>query len=283
MHLFVDNLTNVDFSYLHPERGLVGETWLASIVLEGGLDHQGMVCDFGIVKKTLRQWLDTTLDHCLLLPTQAPQLDLQMNPGSTVSLSWLLPSGDYIACTSPREALALINDTELTPDTLAKWCITQLRSQLPETIDQIQLRFEPEVITQHYYHYSHGLKKHQGNCQRIAHGHRSTLEIYQDNERNSQLEQQWSAQWQDIYIGSQEDLVNTRRVKGVDYAVFAYSAQQGEFELVLPRRLSYLIPTDSTVELIAQHIAQTLKQQYPQSRFKVRAFEGIGKGAIGFA
>ena len=51
MHLFVDNLTNVDFSYLDADRGVVGETWLASIVLEGALDEQGMVCDFGIVKK----------------------------------------------------------------------------------------------------------------------------------------------------------------------------------------------------------------------------------------
>ncbi len=282
MHLFVDNLTHVDFSYLHPARGLVGETWLASIVLEGALDHQGMVCDFGTVKQTLRQWLDTTLDHCLLVPTQARQLDLQMDLG-IVSLSWLLQSGDYIACTSPREALAFINDTELTPATVAQWCINQLRAQLPDTIDHIQLRFEPEVITHHYYHYSHGLKKHRGNCQRIAHGHRSTIEIYQDEQRNLSLEQQWCQRWQDIYIGSEEDLASTRCVNGVDYSVFAYKAQQGGFELALPSRLSDLIPSDSTVEQIAQYIANTLKQQHPQSSFKVRAFEGIDKGAIAFA
>jgi hypothetical protein len=51
VHLFADNLTNVDFSYLDAERGLVGKTWLASIVLEDALNEQGMVCDFGIVKK----------------------------------------------------------------------------------------------------------------------------------------------------------------------------------------------------------------------------------------
>ena len=69
MRLFVDNLTNVDFSYLCPVRGLLGETWLAHIELTGALDAQGMVCDFGIVKKHLRDWLDSELDHRLLIPT----------------------------------------------------------------------------------------------------------------------------------------------------------------------------------------------------------------------
>ena len=77
MHLFVEQLTNVDFSYLDAKRGVVGETWWASAILEGALDDQGMVCDFGIVKKTLRQWLDTELDHRLLVPAEAPGLELR--------------------------------------------------------------------------------------------------------------------------------------------------------------------------------------------------------------
>ena len=56
MQLFVDQFTNVDFSYLDAERGLVGETWLANITLEGALDEQGMVHDFGHIKKILRNW-----------------------------------------------------------------------------------------------------------------------------------------------------------------------------------------------------------------------------------
>ena len=47
MQLFVNQLTNVDFSYLDAARGLVGETWLASAILDGVLDDQGMVCGMG--------------------------------------------------------------------------------------------------------------------------------------------------------------------------------------------------------------------------------------------
>ena len=67
MHLFVEQLTNVDFSYLDLSRGIVGETWWASAILEGALDEQGMVCDFGTVKKVLRNWMDDEIDHRLLI------------------------------------------------------------------------------------------------------------------------------------------------------------------------------------------------------------------------
>ncbi len=286
MLLFVDNLTNVDFSYLHPQRGLLGETWLAHITLHGALDAQGMVCDFGIVKKTVRNWLDREIDHRLAVPANSSNLALT-HQGEQIALTWQLHTGQQhngqLHTQSPRDAIALVTAQEITPESVAAWATAELRKHLPDTIDQIELSFTQEAIQGVDYQYSHGLKKHLGNCQRIAHGHRSTLAIWRNDEKSTTLEQQWAEKWRDIYIGTREDLQEETLIAGVPHCVFRYTAQQGDFTLTLPKHQCYLIDTDSTVEFIAQHIAQQLHLAEPTATFKVKAYEGMGKGAIAVA
>ncbi|WP_075185618.1 6-pyruvoyl trahydropterin synthase family protein [Teredinibacter haidensis] len=280
MRLFVDNLTNIDFSFLDAQRGLVGETWLASVELDGTLDEQGMVCDFGIVKKKLREWLDTTLDHCLLVPQQSAILQLQEHNGS-YGINWHLHSGDILKCASPKQAITLIDAESITAQSVAQWCIQKLKAEFPDTVQSLTLKFTCETIDGPYYHYSHGLKKHKGNCQRIAHGHRSKIEIWRNGNLSTGDMEEWAQQWKDIYIGTREDLCSTSESAfDPDNVAFAYCSQQGEFSLSLPKKHCYLIDTDSTVELIAQHIATQLKQRYPSETIVVKAYEGIGKGAI---
>jgi len=278
MQLFVDSLTNVDFSYLHPERGLLGETWIASTQLDGALDQQGMVCDFGVVKKTLRNWLDDELDHRLAVPLQSPNLSLQ-EEGNEITLTWRYGSTDnpkILECTAPREAIALIDTDIITPESTSRWCIEQLSKLLPDTIAQLHLSFALETIDSAFYHYSHGLKKHNGNCQRIAHGHRSRLHIWRNDLPAPELELQWASTLSDIYIGTQTDIIN----ESDDSYTFSYSTSQGFFSLKMPQSSCYLLETDSTVEWIASHIADQLKTQLPNDAIRVKAFEGLQKGAI---
>lgn len=279
MRLFVDNLINVDFSYLDPERGLLGETWLASTELDGVLNEQGMVCDFGIVKKTLRHWLDEEIDHRLLVPVKSPNLTLIEN-GTELDIEWRYTSSqgntETIRCTSPRSAVALVDCERINASSVSRWSISQILPLLPATLNKLSLDFSTEAIEGSFYHYSHGLKKHDGNCQRIAHGHRSKLLIWRNQERDTGLEQQWSSNFRDIYIGTREDIVE----KNDSAIVFAYTTNQGSFRLSLPTQHCYIIDTDSTVEWIADHLAQQLKQAFPQDEFLVKAFEGMGKGAI---
>ena len=54
MTLFVRDLTAIDSSYLCTQRGLVGETWLVDLQLQGKLDSMSMVWDFGQIKKRSR-------------------------------------------------------------------------------------------------------------------------------------------------------------------------------------------------------------------------------------
>ncbi len=280
MKLFVDNLCNVDFSYLDHQRGLVGETWLVSVELRGELDDQGMVCDFGIVKQKLREWLDLHVDHRLLVPENSSQLQLQIE-NDHIGINWHLADGNILKCGAPTQAITLIQGNKVSEQSLAEWCKQQLASLFPQSVESLTLSFSPEDIPGPYYHYSHGLKKHAGNCQRIAHGHRSKIEIWRNGTLSEEDMAQWAHKWEDIYIASSDDICTTSESAfDPDNHAFAYESQQGKFSLSIPKTRCYLIATDSTVEFIAQHIAQQLKQNYPNESIRVKAFEGLAKGAI---
>ena len=278
MRLFVDNLINLDFSYLHATRGLVGETWLASIELEGPLNEQGMICDFGQVKRVLREWLEQHLDHQLLVPTKAVNAKVSAHPHK-VSVVWRCGDDKRIEQSAPPQAVTLIDQASINPDSVAAWCLAHLEGMFGEHVSHISLRFAPEKIEGPYYHYSHGLKKHQGQCQRIAHGHRSRIEIKRNGSISEDDMCQWASRWRDIYIASREDL----RHETDETYTFKYRSQEGEFALTLPKSQCYIIDADTTVECIAQHVASTLKDHHPDDHFEVKAYEGLAKGAIACA
>ncbi len=280
MLLFVDDLTNVDFSFLDASRGLIGETWLANIQLDGQLDDQGMVCDFGTVKKVIRNWLDTELDHRLAVPARSPNIQIT-DAGDFLEIYWKFgEKNEFLQMRSPRNAIALVDATVINQKTVSAWCVSQLIKLFPKSIAKLELKFTCEDIQGAFYHYSHGLKKHLGNCQRIAHGHRSRIDIWENDEKASSLEAHWAERWRDIYLGTNADIFAKPIHDMQPYYHFAYQSQQGKFELTLPQRCCYLIDTDTTVELIAHHLATTIKAERPTSTIRVKAFEGVRKGAI---
>jgi 6-pyruvoyl-tetrahydropterin synthase len=278
MHLFVNQLTVMDFSYLHANRGLLGESWQVDVELEGGLDDQGMVLDFGEVKRQVKKTIDQQFDHKLLVPRDAAGLHIEQN-AARLTLDFTLASGEVIRHESPVDAVTLVPTSKITIHTMAQVIMQVLEPLLPAHVHSIIIRLYPEHTDDACYQYSHGLKRHAGNCQRIAHGHRSRIEIFHNGQRDTDQENIWAARLRDSYIGSQEDLVSENQQDGKDYLQFAYSANQGAFNLQLPRARCYLIDAESTVENIAQHILDRLLDTYPEDVFEVRAFEGIGKGA----
>ena len=276
--LFVNQLTTLDFSYLCQKRGLVGETWIADVRLSGDLDEQGMVFDFGHVKKQVKASLDFLADHRLLVPVTSTATTITRNNDS-LNIQFQSDKGDII-CQSPSQAALLVEDDEITISKLKPWLENTLLRELPDNVRSVELDLYPEHIDGAYYHYSHGLKKHLGDCQRIAHGHRSGIEVYVDNQRDSELEFYWADHWRDIYIATREDLLNTLVRDNVEYHQFGYTSDQGRFDLTIPAACCHLIETDTTVELLAEHIAQSLRLLRPSQTVKVVAFEGFKKGAI---
>lgn len=281
--LFVNRLTVIDFSYLHAARGLLGDSLLADVELSGELDEQGMVLDFGDVKKQLKRAIDQHFDHKLVVPYRHPGLQVETLLDGRQRLLFPLAGGGAIEHVAPPDAVTLVDTDALTPDTLATAIQNRLRPLMPANVHELTIRLRPEAIDGPAYQYSHGLKLHEGNCQRIAHGHRSRLAILRDGVVDPALTAAWAERWRDVYIGTREDLAEETDLAGVPCYRFRYQAQQGKFELTLPKTSCYLIDTESTVENLAQHIAEALHAEHPASHFEVQAFEGVDKGAFGEA
>lgn len=277
--LFVNNLTVIDCSYLDDELGLVGESWIVDLVLHGDLDEQGMVFDFGHVKKAVKAAIDDQIDHKLLIPARSKRLQLgSIKAGTEIRFQY----GDAqpFLHRSPDDALCRLPAESVTVEAVAgyaRWCVQKV---VPKNVKAVEISLRTEQIDGAWYRYSHGLQKHDGNCQRIAHGHRSAVHILVDGQRDALQEQNWAAHWQDIYVATREHIEQECEVDGVDCYRFAYEAQQGWFELTLPKSRCALVETDSTVEWIAEHIRNTVQQQLPANKVTVRAFEGVQKGAL---
>lgn len=291
MQLFVNDLTVMDFSYLCSQRGMVGESWIVDVILNGDLNEESMVLDFAKVKKQLKYLIDLHIDHKLLVPVEHPYSRVERDDKTDyVKVDFMRPQGRSIHLQCPAEAYAFVYAEQVTMPTVSDYLKDVIATHLPDNVEGIELTLRAEVINTPYYHYTHGLKKHDGNCQRIAHGHRSKVLVYQDQQDNIELQQYWATRWADIYIGSREDLVDSQAVcftlDNGDFSqhwLFAYESSQGRFELAIPKAESELIDTDTTVECLAEFMASEHKRLNPTHRYKVLAFEGVGKGAIAYA
>lgn len=279
--LFVDNLTVIDFSYLDAKRGVVGESWIVDIELAGDLDDQGMVFDFGHVKKQIKQFIDAEIDHRLLVPTNSP--GCKTDPlNNQLAVKFPLESGEMISHQSPNDAVLLIKATSIDSKTIAIDLQKRIKAFLPDNVTDVLVTLRNEDISDAFYHYTHGLQKHLGQCQRIAHGHRSRIEIYVNNFRDRQLEAQWAKRLKDSYIATESHIVNQCEVNDIPHISMAYTAQQGDFAITLPSAKIFTMPTESTVENIANYLAHTISNENKVD-VRVKAYEGPDKGAYGEA
>lgn len=289
MNLFVRDLTVIDSSYLCETRGMVGESWILDISLSGELNEMSMVLDFGQVKKQIKRLVDEYVDHKLLVPTKNKKIFVANTKQGYSSVDLIRgDQGIHVHC--PNEALCLVEADTITMFSVTKHLYTILKSHLPQNVNDLELTLRTENIDGAFYHYSHGLKKHDGNCQRIAHGHRSPIELIVNGMRDAQREARFATRWQDIYLGSKEDQVtlaelslNIRNNKINDHThyAFKYTAPQGKFELAIAKNETEILESDTTIELLVNYIADEVKKDLTaEDTLKVIGYEGVGKGAI---
>jgi len=289
LNLFVRDLTVIDSSYICEQRGIVGDSWILDVSMSGELNEMSMVLDFGRVKKQIKQLVDEHVDHRLLIPMKNSAIVYQSTKPGYSTLD-VIRGDKSIHLHCPDEAYCLIDADAITIESITRHVYEILRNNLPSNVTGIEITLRHENIAGAFYHYTHGLKKHDGNCQRIAHGHRSPIEIVVDGQRDTEKEIAFAHRWQDIYLGSQEDQVSVSQLNLSDNAAsvtdhshygFRYTAPQGKFQLAIAKSETEILPTDTTVELLAGYIADEIKPSIADNQsLKIVAYEGAGKGAI---
>jgi len=290
MQLFVNDLTVIDFSYCCSQRGIIGESWIVDVLLDGSLNEMSMVLDFAVVKKQIKAIIDEAVDHKLVLPMHSNAIsvsDSTDNKGHEF-VDFYSERASYFL-QSPKCAFAKLACEKITIDSVTTHLTKIILEKLPQNVQGLTLTLRPEVIDGDYYHYTHGLKLHDGNCQRIAHGHRSKITLSKNDQRSTDLEHFWCQRWEDIYIASEDDRISKENIQlserakenlTTDHQYFSYHAPQGRFDIAVSSKVLEVVDCDSTVELLADYIARQLKAQQPNSNFTVVAYEGVAKGAI---
>ncbi|MCG6201320.1 6-carboxytetrahydropterin synthase [Psychromonas antarctica] len=285
MKLFVRDLTVIDASYLDATRGFVGESYQVDIVLQGSLNEQSMILDFSSVKKQIKAIIDTEVDHKLLVPHASENCSVVFDSQRT-QVNFKLADNSVIQLKCPNEAYCLLESETISAALLETYLEQVILLQLPDNILDLEVKLRNEKIDTPYYHYTHGLKKHNGNCQRIAHGHRSKIDIFIDDIYNKALVKDWANRWHDIYLASRDDVVDKSDLSFIviknemDKLCTAYHAPQGYFELLMPAHKAEVLPRDTTVEELANFICEQIKARMGDKKVTVYAYEGIGKGAI---
>ncbi|MEM6533625.1 MAG: 6-carboxytetrahydropterin synthase [Myxococcota bacterium] len=274
--LFVDRFTVLDFARFAPG-GFAGESVYVHAEVDGALDEKGFLVDFGPVKKALKRVVDRVLDHRFAIPADYP---VERAPGLVhIRIPNIL---DYRA---PTEAFAFIpggvDDARLC-DFLAQEAMRAMPANVAAV--RFRLEHEPELERQPSYRYTHGLKLHDGNCQRLIHGHRNIVEVFVDGSKSERGERELVGILADVHFAHADDLdvpmpVGVRGSEGL--VRIAFDGSQGRFWAEMPATRVLPLNCEPTVENIATFARQWVSSSLNLNieRVAVRAYEGLHKGA----
>lgn len=262
--LFLRDFTVLDYAYLDPRVGLQGESLYVSATLEGELDAQGFILDFGPAKKLLKKLVDERLDHKLLVPRSR------------------CDDFEYLA---PAEAIQRIDSDHVSREALEAFLEEAALARLPRvSCVRFHLREDTRFLGEANFRYTHGLRLHEGNCQRLFHGHRNPVEVWVDGMRAPQWEGWLAREWDNAHFASlctvkSGDLpMGARQPKNPGQIEIAYRSPQGDFSAVLPASRVVLLEAEPSIENIAR-LGHELLAREGLAGHRVVVFEGLNKGA----
>jgi 6-pyruvoyl-tetrahydropterin synthase len=282
--LFLRDFTVLDFAYLDAEAGLQGESLHVSVELGGSLDHQGFIFDFGPAKKVLKKLVDETFDHKLVVPSRSPGLEKTPD-------GWKLQTAnEEFSYTAPEQSWVLLGGARVTAEAIAADMAARAKAVLPANIASVrfELREEARFAGEANFRYTHGLRYHDGNCQRLFHGHRNPIEVWVDGARNEEWELLLATEWEGAHFTAAATLANRealdlplgrRLFNHPGTAEIAYSSPQGNFRSRIPASRLVLLETEPSIENIAKLGYELVRRQGVAGALVVRAYEGLNKGS----
>lgn len=137
MKLFINDLTVMDFSFLDAEAGLIGDSLIVDIILEGELNAESMVMDFSHAKKTIKNEIDKLADHVLIVPEQNSHI-IVSHAGTTTGVAMLRKNGETQCFISgPQESFWLVQADNITSRFLKSQIEKHLLAYLPQGVKDI--------------------------------------------------------------------------------------------------------------------------------------------------
>lgn len=273
--LFIEGVTGIDCGILDSELGLIGQSWLVDLNLEGPRNAQGMVIDFGIVKPALRDICRHSFDHRLLVPLQSPSLQ-QSSTASGLRIEYTYHQDQRLSHLSPEASVRHIETRQVSRQVLEETLALELSAMLNGSDIAVTIRLrEAHANLPNGFRYTHGLRQHHGECQRIGHGHASQLEIRVDGVRSADDESTMVTELINKHIVASADII----ARQGDRVQLGYDAVAGRHELELPASRVFALEGEATVENIAEHIAEDRKDRHAGRHIEVTVWEGTGKGA----
>lgn len=246
-------------------------SWPVHITAHGAVDDNCFVYDFRKLKQEIRKYLQDHIDHRLLLPTNFSVCYRQGN--------WQLQSkhGQW-TYDCPAEAVCQLPTSVINPDTVAAILQTKFQSDL-QHLPYIKVSLETDLLTAgQSFHYTHGLPHHDGNCQRLLHGHQGFLQVYSDTQRNPELELHLVNKVLKNYV----HFANSQHTKHNRTSVeVCYDSKQGHYHATMPRQHCLILPEQETsIESISQYLATYLRNNFNlQQDTRLICYEGLNKGA----
>jgi 6-pyruvoyl-tetrahydropterin synthase len=295
--IFLHDITRIDCALFDPSKGIYGQSWRVDVTLTGAVGVNGIVFDFSSLKKLVRQTLKSSIDHALIIPINSQAVQFRGAAAETGEC-WYMRSrsgkgGAELEWEykSPKGAVFPSRSVALNRQVVEQDFCRSLKHRLPEHITHVSvtLREEEAEPTEAVLRYTHGIGGHEGHCQRLLHGHRSRLQVFVGDERRPDLEH-WIVRdvlGSNVHIASPSQfkagptIEPGTRGKGRDLVTLSYEASQGLFEATLPAERIFVTEPDTSIECLAQTLAQLVKrEENTAERVKIICWEGIDRGSV---